>query len=86
VGSIPHFMSAANMTDPESSETKELWRHSNPERTTLHKFKELISSKFGVGFPTYHDLWQWSVNQPASFWEEVWHFTGIRAHEPYKEV
>jgi acetoacetyl-CoA synthetase len=68
------------------SETVELWRHSNPENTAMYKFKELISEKYNLEFSAYHDLWQWSVDHPGLFWEEVWHFTGIKAHEPYKTV
>ena len=69
-----------------TGEPVELWRHSNPKNTTIYKFKELISSKYILDLPTYHDLWQWSVNEPASFWEEVWHFTGIKTHAQYKTV
>jgi acetoacetyl-CoA synthetase len=29
------------------------------------------------GVPSYHDLWQWSVDEPAAFWSSVWEFFGV---------
>jgi hypothetical protein len=34
----------------------------------------------------YNSLWKWSVSEPAQFWEEIWHYTKINAHEPYQKV
>lgn len=34
----------------------------------------------------YPGLYDWSVREPAQFWEAVWRFTGIRASEPYRSV
>lgn len=65
---------------------KELWRPSNPEQTQMFHFKSYISQKYAVPLPGYSDLWQWSVSEPAKFWEEIWHYTGIKAHKTYDEV
>jgi acetoacetyl-CoA synthetase len=73
-------------TPTMESESVELWRHSDPQHTAMYRFKKLVAAKYKLDLPTYHDLWQWSVNEPASLWEEVWHFTGIKAHEQYKTV
>lgn len=69
-----------------STEPKELWRPSSPERTQIHHFKTQINKKYGLNLDTYHDLWQWSVSESATFWEEVWHYTGVRAKQPYSKV
>ena len=65
---------------------EKLWCPSFPERTRIHEFKALVSQKYGVSLVSYDDLWRWSVSAPARFWEETWHFTGIRAHRTYDYV
>lgn len=65
---------------------KELWRPSAPEKTQIYDFKTLVSRKYGLALDGYHDLWQWSVSEPAKFWEEVWHYTAVKAHQPYSKV
>ena len=30
-----------------------------------------------MGHHRYADLWQWSVDQPANFWSEIWDFCGV---------
>jgi acetoacetyl-CoA synthetase len=68
------------------SDTTELWRPSNPESTALYSFKELIARKYALHLPRYEDLLQWSLSNLAPFWEEVWHFTGIKASTAYDKV
>jgi acetoacetyl-CoA synthetase len=29
------------------------------------------------GIPSYHDLWRWSVDEPAAFWSSIWDFFGV---------
>ncbi|HSR86008.1 MAG TPA: acetoacetate--CoA ligase [Streptosporangiaceae bacterium] len=29
------------------------------------------------GVPSYGDLWQWSVDEPAAFWSSIWDFFGV---------
>lgn len=78
-----HF---ANMDEVLAAEAKELWRPSSPEKTQIHDFMTKINWKYGLSLNNYNDLWQWSVTEPAKFWEETWHYTAIKAHEPYKQV
>ncbi len=35
---------------------------------------------------SYEDLYAWSVRDPYSFWESVWHFVGMVASNPYEQV
>ncbi|PGH06765.1 acetoacetate-CoA ligase [Blastomyces parvus] len=66
---------------------KPLWQPSSPENTRIHSFMALVRQKYGLQqLTTYHELWKWSVSEPAAFWEEVWHFTGVRAQKPYDKV
>lgn len=70
----------------ESSMPKELWRPSAPEATQMYDFMTKTSRKHGIPFGNYHDLWKWSVSEPSKFWEEIWHYTSIKAHTPYDRV
>ncbi|KAI9816817.1 MAG: hypothetical protein M1827_001462 [Pycnora praestabilis] len=65
---------------------RELWRHSSPESSRMYEFKDLINRTHGVHLAGYQDLYQWSVDNIALFWNEVWHFTRVRASHPYDEV
>lgn len=66
--------------------SEELWRHSSPESTQIHDFMQKSAEKYGLPLKSYQDLWQWSVSEPAKFWEHVWEYTGVKAHEPYNHV
>lgn len=67
-------------------EANALWRPSSPEKTQIHEFKVRVSQKYNLKLNGYQDLWQWSVDEPAKFWEEVWKYTGVKAQEPYSNV
>jgi acetoacetyl-CoA synthetase len=67
-------------------EAKELWRPSSPEKTQIYDFMTKVNKKHGLSLNDYDALWKWSVSEPAQFWEEIWHYTHIKAHEPYKNV
>ncbi|KAJ9380967.1 hypothetical protein DTO063F5_6418 [Paecilomyces variotii] len=76
----------ASTNGEDSSPAKELWRPSSPEKTKIYEFKELVSKKHNITLKDYNDLWQWSVTEPAKFWEEIWHYTAIKAYQPYTKV
>ncbi|ETI21652.1 acetoacetate-CoA ligase [Cladophialophora carrionii CBS 160.54] len=78
-------MAASNANDG-SKDSVELWRHPRPESTEFFAFQQHVAKKHGVPTSSYHDLWQWSVDHPGAFWEEVWHYTGIKAHKQYDKV
>jgi len=69
-----------------SNNSPELWRHSAPEKTQLYAFQQHVKQKHNIPGDTYQDLWQWSVDHSAALWEEVWHYTGIKASKPYHKV
>lgn len=64
----------------------ELWRHPEPESTQIYAFLQHIAKKYHLDLASYDDLWEWSVAHPAAFWEEIWHWTGIKATKPYQSV
>lgn len=63
-----------------------LWAHSDPKSTQMWHFKSLIEEKYKVQFADYEALRQWSIDNIADFWAEVWHYTRIRASEPFTKV
>lgn len=77
---MPHIDEAVPL------EAKELWRPSSPETTQIYDFMTKVNKKHGLSLNDYNALWKWSVSEPAKFWEEIWHYTSIKAHEPYKQV
>lgn len=64
----------------------ELWRHPAPETTQMWKFLQTVNKGKSLELKNYNDLYDWSINQTADFWDAVWHFTGIKASAPYDEV
>ena len=65
---------------------KQLWVHRHPTQTRTYEFKVKIERKYNLHFETYDHLRQWSISNINSFWEDVWHFTGIKASEPFSQV
>lgn len=64
----------------------ELWRHPDPESTQMYKFLQKVKAKYDLDIHDYPGLYQWSIENVAEFWEEVWHFCGIKASKPYSQV
>jgi acetoacetyl-CoA synthetase len=63
-----------------------LWQHPNPRATPMWKFLQEVGRKHGLELQTYRQLYQWSIENIALFWEDVWEFVGIRASVPYQKV
>ena len=63
---------------------KELWRPPADvrDRTRIGAFLRWLSSERGLEFDGYQDLWQWSVDQPAEFWQAIWDHFEVVSHEP----
>ncbi|HVL98549.1 MAG TPA: acetoacetate--CoA ligase [Egibacteraceae bacterium] len=61
-----------------------LWRPTpgQVEQTLLHRFtRDVLGRDAG-----YHELWQWSVDEPEAFWGAVWRDGGVRASRGYDRV
>ncbi|KAK3375293.1 hypothetical protein B0H63DRAFT_274779 [Podospora didyma] len=66
--------------------TNELWRHGSPKSTQMWKFLHHVNTKYQLSLSDYPSLYKWSVENVAPFWEEVWHFAGIKASKPFDQV
>ncbi|MGB5211219.1 MAG: acetoacetate--CoA ligase [Gammaproteobacteria bacterium] len=61
----------------------------DPERiagTRLAQFQTFAGEWAEQSFPDYEALWQWSVDQPAAFWQAVWDFCEVHSSVPATDV
>jgi len=58
-----------------------LWQPSTERRenANITRFLEAVREKYGVNITGYADLYQWSIEYPAAFWDLLWDFAGIKA-------
>lgn len=82
---MPHINETI-LVDEAATDVKELWRPSAPETTQIYDFMTRVNKKHDLSLTHYNELWTWSVSEPAKFWEEIWHYTSIKAHAPYQQV
>ena len=52
----------------------------------LARYMDWLAREKGRRFSRYHDLWQWSADDPAAFWESQWQYFRVIAHTPYTSV
>jgi acetoacetyl-CoA synthetase len=52
----------------------------------MHRFRRAVNAKFDLRLEDYQDLWQWSVENYADFWEEFFYFSDICFAQAYDEV
>lgn len=63
-----------------------LWEHKDPKSTQTWAFKSRIEQKYNLSLQDYEALRQWSIANIGAFWSEVWHFTQVKASEPFSKV
>jgi acetoacetyl-CoA synthetase len=56
------------------------------ERTTIGRYLDWLRDERGLDFQTFHELWQWSVDDLEGFWSSIWEFFDVQASEPYDQV
>lgn len=67
---------------------KPLWEPSEERKNqaNITRFIGLVNEKYGLGVDSYHQLWNWSVENIADFWAAMWEFADIKASRGYTEV
>ncbi|KAL4872235.1 hypothetical protein BDV12DRAFT_162532 [Aspergillus spectabilis] len=65
---------------------RKLWEHSNPKSTQMWAFKQRLEKERGLSFPTYYDLYTWSVKNRAAFWDFSWKYFPIIYEGSYTTV
>ncbi|HEX2804917.1 MAG TPA: acetyl-coenzyme A synthetase N-terminal domain-containing protein, partial [Kineosporiaceae bacterium] len=61
-----------------------LWVPSEERRraAVISRYLDWLERDRGLAFPSYDELWAWSVRDIEAFWQSVWDFFGIVAHQP----
>lgn len=66
-----------------------LWQPDDATRSKAHlsHYMNWLAEKGPHPAPTrYAELWRWSTEQPAAFWESLWQYFDIVSHSPYRQV
>lgn len=65
-----------------------LWQpsHEQIKSTNLHQFIGVVSEKLSLPSANYDEFHQWSIDNPESFWAEVWDYTGIKASVDWDSI
>lgn len=79
-------MADTNGAKDASQEVEKLWEHPSPESTLMFDFMQRINRKHQQEFKTYHELYQWSIDNVADLWAEIWDYVGVRHSQPYQRV
>ena len=56
------------------------------ERSRLTDYAYWLRRSWGLSFTEYEALWQWSVEDPGEFWQSIWDYFGVRAHDAPGEM
>jgi len=65
-----------------------LWTPSEErkQQANITRFIETINARHNLNLDSYADLYRWSVDKIADFWEEMWDFGGIVASQTHDQV
>ena len=65
-----------------------LWQPSEEQikSSNMYRFMTLINERYRTDFDHYDDLYQWSVDNIAEFWKQMWDFGSIKASVPYETI
>jgi acetoacetyl-CoA synthetase len=56
------------------------------ENSRLREFMRWLQTERGLGFATYDELWQWSVDDLEAFWSAIWAFFEVQADGEYERA
>jgi acetoacetyl-CoA synthetase len=56
-----------------------LWRpdEARIRAARITDYRGWLAAKSGRAFASYDDLWKWSVAEPGSFWDSIWHYFDV---------
>lgn len=65
-----------------------LWTPSQErvENSNIMRFIQAVNKSYTLGITNYHELYQWSIDNRADFWESVWKFGGVICSKDYDRV
>ncbi len=67
---------------------KRLWQPTQERirHTNLYRFMQWVNTHYNLNCSDYADLYQWSVDRIAEFWEAWWRYADVMATQPYTKV
>ncbi len=67
---------------------KPLWQPSEQriKHSNMYRFMQGVNRKYGTHFTDYEALYQWSVDNIADFWAEMYRFADIKTTKAYQQV
>lgn len=67
---------------------KLLWTPSEitKKESQLYDYMQWLRKQKRLEFHNYEELWQWSIDHLADFWESLWTYFDIQSHTPYTSV
>ncbi|MFZ5568785.1 MAG: acetoacetate--CoA ligase [Thermodesulfobacteriota bacterium] len=68
--------------------TQPLWNPPEERilKSNMYRFMGVVNQKFGQNCNDYRQLYQWSIDHIADFWDTMWSFAGILTSAPYHQV
>jgi acetoacetyl-CoA synthetase len=65
-----------------------LWKPSEERKkqTNMFTFLQHVNDRYGKGFTTYDDLYQWSIEDSPAFWATLWDEGEVIHSQPYDQV
>lgn len=60
-----------------------LWSPSQDriDASLLTQFKRAANQRYGLDLSDYDSIWQWSIDQPESFWQLLWDFCNVKGQQ-----
>ena len=59
---------------------KPLWIPSQEfiNSSEMKRFEDFVSEKYAQSFNSYHEFWQWSIDNLSDFWEAIFLFFQVK--------
>ena len=52
----------------------------------IRLYQDWLRDQKGLSFPTYHELWRWSVTDLDAFWQSIWDYFEMESPTPHTAV
>lgn len=67
---------------------EKLWEPSaeRKKKTNMTRFMEFVNNKYQQNITSYHELYDWSIQEAPAFWAAMWEFGEIKASRTYDQV
>ncbi|WP_206812920.1 acetoacetate--CoA ligase [Paradesulfitobacterium ferrireducens] len=67
---------------------EKLWEPSSERKakTNMTEFMQLVNQKYQQQISSYHELYEWSIQDAPAFWAAMWEFGGIKVSRTYDQV